>query len=171
MKDIAISHSILVTSYSSIRLRQDILLRHDWHYIVLDEGHMIRNPDARVTLACKQVSGVNRVGKNATMFRQLFFMHFGQACTTEHTICFSWTLWVSWSKFQMVLFLSGGSFIKSQKVHYHNLMFGFWLAMIDSSPVFDLKTNCIWYLKIMHLRYLKGDSEMSKPNNCLWIHF
>ena len=56
VKDIAISHSVLVTSYSSVRLRQDILLRHDWHYVILDEGHQIRNPDAHVTLACKQVS-------------------------------------------------------------------------------------------------------------------
>ena len=56
VKDIAISHSVLVTSYSSVRLRQDILLRHDWHYVILDEGHKIRNPDAHVTLACKQVS-------------------------------------------------------------------------------------------------------------------
>lgn len=34
---------------------QDTLQRYDWHYIILDEGHKIRNPNARVTIACKQV--------------------------------------------------------------------------------------------------------------------
>ena len=29
-----------------------------WDYVVLDEGHKIRNPDAEVTLACKQVRDV-----------------------------------------------------------------------------------------------------------------
>lgn len=34
---------------------QDDISRHDWHYVILDEGHKIRNPNAAVTLACKQV--------------------------------------------------------------------------------------------------------------------
>jgi len=53
---IARSCGVLVTSYSTVVARQDILLRYDWHYIVLDEGHKIRNPDAQVTLASKQVT-------------------------------------------------------------------------------------------------------------------
>ena len=46
---------VIITSYSSLVLQQDILLQHDWHYVVLDEGHKIRNPDAQITLACKHV--------------------------------------------------------------------------------------------------------------------
>ena len=46
---------VLVTTYTGIRLSQDVLLRHKWDYVVLDEGHKIRNPDAEITLACKQV--------------------------------------------------------------------------------------------------------------------
>lgn len=34
---------------------QDTLQGWDWHYVILDEGHKIRNPNARVTTACKQV--------------------------------------------------------------------------------------------------------------------
>lgn len=34
---------------------QDTLQRWDWHYVILDEGHKIRNPNARVTTACKMV--------------------------------------------------------------------------------------------------------------------
>ncbi|XP_028278800.1 DNA excision repair protein ERCC-6 [Parambassis ranga] len=52
--EIASCHGILITSYSAVRNMQDILHRYDWHYIILDEGHKIRNPNAGVTTACKQ---------------------------------------------------------------------------------------------------------------------
>uniref|UniRef100_A0A8D0HGT7 DNA excision repair protein ERCC-6 n=1 Tax=Sphenodon punctatus TaxID=8508 RepID=A0A8D0HGT7_SPHPU len=55
IREIAASHGILITSYSYIRLMQDNINRYDWHYVILDEGHKIRNPNAAVTLACKQV--------------------------------------------------------------------------------------------------------------------
>lgn len=53
--EIASCHGILITSYSAVRNLQEILQRYDWHYIILDEGHKIRNPNAGVTTACKQV--------------------------------------------------------------------------------------------------------------------
>ncbi|XP_061646190.1 DNA excision repair protein ERCC-6 isoform X1 [Phyllopteryx taeniolatus] len=52
--EIASCHGILITSYSAVRKLQDTLQRYDWHYIILDEGHKIRNPNAAVTTACKQ---------------------------------------------------------------------------------------------------------------------
>ncbi|XP_041803178.1 DNA excision repair protein ERCC-6 isoform X2 [Chelmon rostratus] len=52
--EIASCHGILITSYSAVRNMQDSLQRWDWHYIILDEGHKIRNPNAGVTTACKQ---------------------------------------------------------------------------------------------------------------------
>uniref|UniRef100_A0A1A8FRK4 Excision repair cross-complementing rodent repair deficiency, complementation group 6 n=1 Tax=Nothobranchius korthausae TaxID=1143690 RepID=A0A1A8FRK4_9TELE len=52
--EIASCQGILITSYSAVRNLQDSLLRYDWHYIILDEGHKIRNPNAGVTTACKQ---------------------------------------------------------------------------------------------------------------------
>lgn len=53
--EIASCHGILITSYSAVRNMQDTLQRYDWHYIILDEGHKIRNPNAGITTACKQV--------------------------------------------------------------------------------------------------------------------
>ena len=47
---------VVVTTYANIRLYSDLLLRYQWDYVVLDEGHKIRNPDAEITLTCKQVS-------------------------------------------------------------------------------------------------------------------
>ncbi|KAB5581723.1 hypothetical protein PHYPO_G00179000 [Pangasianodon hypophthalmus] len=52
--EIAASHGILVTSYSYVRIMQDYIQKYDWHYIILDEGHKIRNPNAGITVACKQ---------------------------------------------------------------------------------------------------------------------
>ncbi|XP_041645609.1 DNA excision repair protein ERCC-6 [Cheilinus undulatus] len=52
--EIVACHGILITSYSAVRTMQDTLQRYDWHYIILDEGHKIRNPNAGVTTACKQ---------------------------------------------------------------------------------------------------------------------
>eukprot|EP00850_Spirogloea_muscicola_P014056 SM000098S25136 [mRNA] locus=s98:436376:442665:+ [translate_table: standard] len=52
---------ILVTTYEQLRLVRDRLLDVPWGYVVLDEGHKIRNPDAEVTLVCKQVQTVHRI--------------------------------------------------------------------------------------------------------------
>ncbi|XP_063347071.1 DNA excision repair protein ERCC-6 [Pelmatolapia mariae] len=52
--EIAACHGILITSYSAVRNMQETLQLYNWHYIILDEGHKIRNPNAGVTVACKQ---------------------------------------------------------------------------------------------------------------------
>ncbi|KTF92631.1 hypothetical protein cypCar_00044444 [Cyprinus carpio] len=52
--EIVASHGILITSYSYIRIMQDYIQKYDWHYVILDEGHKIRNPNAGVTMSCKQ---------------------------------------------------------------------------------------------------------------------
>ncbi|XP_031434408.1 DNA excision repair protein ERCC-6 [Clupea harengus] len=59
--DIAASHGVLITSYSYVRIMQEALSRYDWHYVILDEGHKIRNPHARITVACKQFRTPHRV--------------------------------------------------------------------------------------------------------------
>ncbi|NXG72331.1 ERCC6 protein, partial [Baryphthengus martii] len=59
--EIASCHGILITSYSYIRLMQDNIHSYDWHYVILDEGHKIRNPNAEVTLACKQFRTPHRI--------------------------------------------------------------------------------------------------------------
>lgn len=61
IRDIAHCHGILITSYSYIRLMQDDISRPDWHYVILDEGHKIRNPNAAVTVACKQFRTPHRI--------------------------------------------------------------------------------------------------------------
>ncbi|XP_048864390.1 DNA excision repair protein ERCC-6 isoform X2 [Brienomyrus brachyistius] len=59
--EIAASNGILITSYSYVRIMQDYIQKYDWHYIILDEGHKIRNPHAAVTVACKQFRTPHRI--------------------------------------------------------------------------------------------------------------
>ena len=55
IKKICSENGVLVTSYSGLRQHQERLLAQRFDYVILDEGHKIRNPDAEITLACKQV--------------------------------------------------------------------------------------------------------------------
>jgi len=52
---------VLVTTYASVQVYGDLLATIDWGYAVLDEGHKIRNPNAAVTIACKELCTPNRV--------------------------------------------------------------------------------------------------------------
>jgi DNA excision repair protein ERCC-6 len=52
---------VLVTTYAHLRAAKASLMRHAWHYVILDEGHRIRNPDAGVTLAAKQLNTEHRI--------------------------------------------------------------------------------------------------------------
>ncbi|PSC71103.1 CHROMATIN REMODELING 8 [Micractinium conductrix] len=62
IKEIGQSGSgILLTTYETMRLQRGELLDVEWGYVVLDEGHKIRNPDAEVTLVAKQVQTVHRI--------------------------------------------------------------------------------------------------------------
>ena len=52
---------VLLTTYDSIRRNALTLQRIPWSYVILDEGHKIRNPDAAVTLACKSFDTTHRI--------------------------------------------------------------------------------------------------------------
>ncbi|RKP19637.1 hypothetical protein ROZALSC1DRAFT_28781, partial [Rozella allomycis CSF55] len=52
---------ILITTYSQLQLHQTLFLDKKWFYVVLDEGHKIRNPDSNITLVCKQLKTEFRI--------------------------------------------------------------------------------------------------------------
>ncbi|CAA7390510.1 unnamed protein product [Spirodela intermedia] len=52
---------LLLTTYEQLRILGEKLLDIEWGYAVLDEGHRIRNPNAEVTLVCKQLQTVHRI--------------------------------------------------------------------------------------------------------------
>ena len=52
---------VLLTTYDQMRICRAELSRVKWGYVVLDEGHKIRNPDAEVTLAAKSLRTAHRL--------------------------------------------------------------------------------------------------------------
>lgn len=59
--NLAESRGVLITSYERARINVDMLLEQGWHYVILDEGHKIRNPEAAVTVALKLVRMSNNL--------------------------------------------------------------------------------------------------------------
>lgn len=52
---------IVITSYDICRNDIDILAPLNWNYLVLDEGHLIKNPRAKVTIAVKRLLSNHRL--------------------------------------------------------------------------------------------------------------
>lgn len=52
---------VLITTYVGLRIYSDQILTRDWGYVVLDEGHKIRNPNLAITICCKQIKTYNRI--------------------------------------------------------------------------------------------------------------
>jgi hypothetical protein len=52
---------ILIVPYETLRTRQELFVDRDWNYVILDEGHIIRNPFTEITLTIKQFRTPNRI--------------------------------------------------------------------------------------------------------------
>lgn len=52
---------VLITTYAGVQQHQDLLLSTSWHYLILDEGHKIRNPDAKITQTVKLFTTPHRL--------------------------------------------------------------------------------------------------------------
>ena len=52
---------VLVTTYAGLQTHARFLVPLDWEYVVLDEGHKIRNPNASITQHCKMLLTANRI--------------------------------------------------------------------------------------------------------------
>ncbi|GAO13149.1 uncharacterized protein UV8b_03548 [Ustilaginoidea virens] len=52
---------VVVTSYDVCRNDTDVLDKHSWNYVVLDEGHLIKNPKAKITQAVKRLASNHRL--------------------------------------------------------------------------------------------------------------
>ena len=52
---------VLITTYSGLQNFAELLIPVDWEYAVLDEGHKIRNPNASITIYCKELRTANRI--------------------------------------------------------------------------------------------------------------
>jgi DNA excision repair protein ERCC-6 len=57
---------VVVTTYENLRRHGEVYIQHPWSYLVLDEAQKIRNPDAAVTMACKQIPTPHRLAMSGT---------------------------------------------------------------------------------------------------------
>ncbi|KAK3495183.1 uncharacterized protein B0T23DRAFT_314029 [Neurospora hispaniola] len=61
MKDTLDKTDIVITSYDVCRNDIDVIKKYSWNYVVLDEGHLIKNPKAKITIAVKQLASNHRL--------------------------------------------------------------------------------------------------------------
>ncbi|KAH8122759.1 hypothetical protein LI328DRAFT_142433 [Trichoderma asperelloides] len=61
MKDKLGDTDIVITSYDVTRNDSEILEKYNWNYVVLDEGHLIKNPKAKITQAVKRLASNHRL--------------------------------------------------------------------------------------------------------------
>ncbi|XP_063918489.1 DNA excision repair protein ERCC-6-like [Zophobas morio] len=61
IKEMTKSKGVVITSYGGILKYIDYLTQYDWHYLILDEGHKIRNPNAKISIAVKQIRTPHRL--------------------------------------------------------------------------------------------------------------
>lgn len=57
---------VVITSYDIARNDAEILAPINWNYLVLDEGHLIKNPKAKVTMAVKRFASNHRLMLSGT---------------------------------------------------------------------------------------------------------
>ncbi|CAD7950634.1 unnamed protein product [Amoebophrya sp. A120] len=67
MEKITANNGILITSYETFRIySESLIFNYPWTYLIMDEGHKIRNPDAAITLVCKKIDTPHRIVLSGT---------------------------------------------------------------------------------------------------------
>lgn len=61
LRDIHSAHGILLVTYAGIVKYHKELNAYSWHYLILDEGHKIRNPDTQVSKIVKKIQTPHRL--------------------------------------------------------------------------------------------------------------
>jgi TATA-binding protein-associated factor len=61
MKDQLDKTDIVITSYDVCRNDCEVLEKYNWNYVVLDEGHLIKNPKAKISIAVKKLVSNHRL--------------------------------------------------------------------------------------------------------------
>ena len=64
--DYGLASPLLITSYDIARLDHEELNRIPWLYVVVDEGHNIKNPDTQRTRAIKTINGRHKLALTGT---------------------------------------------------------------------------------------------------------
>ncbi|CAK7263713.1 TATA-binding protein-associated factor mot1 [Sporothrix epigloea] len=61
LKDSLGQTDIVITSYDVCRNDIEVLGKHSWNYVILDEGHLIKNPRTKISMAVKTLTSNHRL--------------------------------------------------------------------------------------------------------------
>ncbi|ERT01495.1 hypothetical protein HMPREF1624_02745 [Sporothrix schenckii ATCC 58251] len=61
LKDSLGKTDIVITSYDVCRNDIEVLENHSWNYVILDEGHLIKNPRTKISMAVKKLASNHRL--------------------------------------------------------------------------------------------------------------
>ncbi|XP_060531636.1 LOW QUALITY PROTEIN: DNA excision repair protein ERCC-6-like [Cylas formicarius] len=61
IKDMNQSKGVIITTYAGLLKYKGNFAEYNWHYLILDEGHKVRNPSAKVTVAAKGLRTPHRI--------------------------------------------------------------------------------------------------------------
>jgi hypothetical protein len=61
LEEIQRTGHVIITTYGTLQSYQKVFLPIKYSYCILDEGHKIRNPNAKITLVCKHLKSKNRI--------------------------------------------------------------------------------------------------------------
>lgn len=61
IKEINGDKGVLITTYTGFLKYQGYLVEHSWHYLILDEGHKIRNPNSQISAAVKRINTPHKI--------------------------------------------------------------------------------------------------------------
>jgi TATA-binding protein-associated factor len=61
MQPLLTTANVVITSYETVRSDVEFLSLVPFNYCVLDEGHMIKNPKSKITLAVKRIQATHRL--------------------------------------------------------------------------------------------------------------
>ncbi|CAH1165805.1 unnamed protein product [Phyllotreta striolata] len=61
IKDVRKTKGVIITTYQGVIKYEKYLTEHEWHYVILDEGHKIRNPATKATQVVKSLNTPHRL--------------------------------------------------------------------------------------------------------------
>ena len=82
----------MITSFSGLVANKSDLLKQNFDYIILDEGHKIRNPDAQITLAVKEFPTSHRIILSGRNLKLVSFKDSRDTNTVTIQILNAWEL-------------------------------------------------------------------------------
>ncbi|XP_077284904.1 DNA excision repair protein ERCC-6-like [Arctopsyche grandis] len=61
IREIHVTNGVLITTYAGIAKHFPSMENYNWHYLILDEGHKIRNADTQISKAVRRIKTSHRI--------------------------------------------------------------------------------------------------------------